>query len=154
MKIVILGCGRVGSILARQLQENGHEVTVIDRNPDSFRRLAELPVRQVVGSGIEEAVLKRAGIESADAFIAVTNGDNTNIMSVQIARMQFNIAKTVARIYDPIRAEAYRRMGINTICTSLLGAGLLRDYVEGKAWGKVSDYLAPIEDALPGGEEA
>ncbi len=145
MKVIILGCGRVGSMLARELAELQHSVTIIDSKADAFRRLADANVRLVVGSGIDEAILRRAGIEDADAFIAVTNGDNTNIMSVQIAKTEFGVEQSVARIYDPIRAEVYREMGINTICTSLLGAGLLRDYVLGKAWTGVSDYITPLK---------
>lgn len=153
MKVVILGCGRVGSLLARELAQAGHQVTVIDLSADALRRVSDLSLDKVVGSGIDEAVLRRAGIETADAFVAVTNGDNTNIMSVQIAKLEFNVQHSVARIYDPIRARAYRGMGINTICTSLLGTGLLRDYVVGKPWGSVTDYIAPLIQPEPASKE-
>lgn len=149
MRVVILGCGRAGSILAHMLAKDGHDVTIIDFNADAFRRLVDSSVKQVLGSGIDSAVLRRAGIEQADAFIAVTNGDNTNIMSAQIARDVFGVPRYLARIYDPDRAQAYRDLGISTICTSMLSAGLLRDYVLGKAWGGVLDYI----DLPVGGEE-
>ncbi|MCC6484611.1 MAG: TrkA family potassium uptake protein [Armatimonadetes bacterium] len=152
MKIIILGCGRAGSITARMLSEAGHDVTIIDFNADAFRRLGNLPeVTEVVGSGIDLDVLRRAGIENADVFIAVTNGDNTNIMSTQIAKNEFGVARCVARMYDPSRAQAYREMGIQTLCTPLLAAGLLRDYVLEQEWGKITDYIEPL---LPEGEGA
>jgi len=141
MKAIILGCGRVGSILAGQLAGMGHDVTIIDVNADAFRRLGDTGVKRIVGSGIDEGVLRKAGIEEADAFVAVTNGDNTNIMSVQIAETRFNVKHAIARIYDPIRAQAYREMGINTVCTSLLSAGVFRDYLLDRPWGNASDYF-------------
>ncbi|MEI6914096.1 MAG: TrkA family potassium uptake protein [Armatimonadota bacterium] len=145
MKVIILGCGRAGSLLAGMLSEDGHDVTIIDFNADSFRRLGKSRVTQIVGSGIELDVLRRAGIEKADVFLAVTNGDNTNIMSVQIAKTEFGIENAIARIYDPSRAEAYREMGVKTICTAMLAAGLLRDFVLGKSWGQVEDYIPLVE---------
>ena len=143
MKVVILGCGRAGSILAQLLARDSHDVTIIDYNADAFRRIADSKVHQVVGTGIDVAVLRRAGIEQADVFIAVTNGDNTNIMSTQIATREFNVPKSLARIYDPSRAQAYREIVVNTICTSMLAAGLLRDFVLDKPWGSVLDYIDP-----------
>ncbi len=143
MKVVILGCGRAGSILAQLLVRDNHDVTVIDYNADAFRRIVDTRVRQVVGTGIDAAVLRQAGIEHADVFIAVTNGDNTNIMSTQIATREFHVPRSLARIYDPSRAQAYRELGVNTICTSMLAAGLLRDFVFDNPWGSVLDYIAP-----------
>lgn len=152
-KVVILGCGRVGSMLSGELAELGHDVTIIDSKANSFRRVAGMPIKQVLGSGIDESVLKEAGLQDADAFIAVTNGDNTNIMSAQIATMQFGVRHAVARIYDPNRAKVYSEMGVATICTSLLGAGLLRDFVMDKPWGHVTDYIEPILADAGGQEE-
>src|SRR6266498_5546516 len=104
MKIIILGCGRVGIYLARSLDKAGHKVTVIDRNSDSFTKLgADYGGQMVLGTGIDEDVLKKAGIERADAFVAVTNGDNTNAMAAQIAKHVFHVQHVVARLYDPIR---------------------------------------------------
>ncbi len=127
MQIVILGCGRVGARLATTLDAEGHDVTVIDANTDAFRRLgADFRGSVVVGIGIDEDVLRRAGIEQADAFVACTNGDNTNVMAAQIAKLVFGVPKVVARIYDPIREETYRSLGLETTCPTILGADGLR----------------------------
>lgn len=126
-KIVILGCGRVGSTLARQLSLEGHRVSVMDLTSDSFRRLGtKFKGQRIVGTGLDQDTLRKAGIEEADVFLAVTQGDNTNIMAAQIAREVFAVKRVVARIYDPIRAQAYREMGITTLCTTTLAAGLIR----------------------------
>jgi trk system potassium uptake protein TrkA len=125
MNIVILGCGRVGSTLARQLASDGHQVTIIDRNSDAFRRLgSKYKGQKVIGTGLDQDTLRKGGIEAADAFVAVTQGDNTNIMAAQIAQSVFKVKKVLTRLYDPIRAEAYRDMGIETICTTTLVSGL------------------------------
>ena len=99
MKVVILGCGRVGSTIATTMSREGHEVTVIDQNPDSFRRLSHgYSGKTVLGNGIDVDTLRRAAVDKADAFVAVTNGDNRNIMSVQMAKVLFNVPNLVARI--------------------------------------------------------
>ena len=122
---MILGCGRVGSTLAKQMSSEGHEVTVVDLTSDAFRRLGtKFRGQRLVGSGLDQDLLSRAGLAKAIVFIAVTQGDNTNIMAAQIAREVFQVGKVVARIYDPIRAQAYREMGITTLCTTTLAAGL------------------------------
>ncbi|MBP6965206.1 MAG: TrkA family potassium uptake protein [Armatimonadetes bacterium] len=147
MNLVILGCGRIGSTLARSMSGSGHNVCIIDRKSDAFRRLGPGYAGQmVVGNGIDDAVLKKAGIEKADAFVAVTNGDNTNIMSVQIAKQRFHVPKVAARIYDPIRACAYRELGIETICTTVIGARLMRDMLLGSEWGMAADYCSLSDD--------
>jgi len=151
MNIVILGCGRIGSTLATSMSRDGHNVSVIDRSSDAFRRLgADFKGNMILGNGIDEEILRDAGIEQADAFVAVTNGDNTNIMSVQIAKEKFHVPKVAARIYDPIRACAYRELGIETICTTVIGARLMKDYLLGKEWGMASDYcsLSDVEAAI------
>ena len=140
MNVVILGCGRVGSTMARLLTREGHKVMVIDWNADSFRRLGDYTGDTLVGSGIDPDVLRKAGLEQADAFVAVTNGDNTNIMSVQIAREIFKVSKTLARIYDPVRASAYKELGIDTLCTTSIGAGLMTDFVLGRKPRAVLEY--------------
>ena len=133
MKIVILGCGRVGALLATLLDREGHAVAIIDQSSDSFQRLpAEFNGDQVVGNGVDEDVLLRAGIKEADAFAAVTNGDNRNIMASQIARDLFKVKKVVCRIYDPIREETYRELGLETICPTQLGALMLFESILGK----------------------
>ncbi|TAH49925.1 MAG: TrkA family potassium uptake protein [Chloroflexota bacterium] len=130
MKILILGCGRVGIYLAQTLDQAGHQVTVIDRNPDSFAKLgADYGGQMVVGTGIDEDVLKKAGIEKADAFIAVTNGDNTNAMAAQIAQHIFHVPHVVARLYDPVREEIYHLLGLNTVCSTVMGAERIREMV-------------------------
>ena len=111
MKVIIMGCGRVGATLAISMEKAGHRVTVIDSNADAFQRLGTaFRGEKVQGSGIDEEVLKEAGIETAEAFAAVTNGDNRNIMASQIAKEIFHVNKVVCRIYDPIRESTYREL--------------------------------------------
>lgn len=128
MKIVILGCGRVGAHLARMLTEEGNQVTVIDRNRAAFARLGEdFPGNVVVGTGIDEDVLRRAGIEGADAFVSVTNGDNTNVMAAQLVKRLFKVPRAMCRIYDPLREEIYRNMGLETFCPTVWGAMRIKE---------------------------
>jgi len=116
--VVIMGCGRVGSTLARSLEERNHTVSVIDSEPDSFRRLGpEFNGDKVTGFGFDQAVLEKAGIRRAEAFAAVSSGDNSNIIAARVARETFGIDQVVARIYDPGRAEVYQRLGITTVAT-------------------------------------
>jgi trk system potassium uptake protein TrkA len=129
VKIVIVGCGRVGSTLARRMVEEGHQVSIVDENVSSFGRLGEdFAGQMVVGSGIDEEVLRRAGIEQADCFASVTNGDNRNIMAAQIAKEVFRVNRVITRVYDPIRADVYREMGLETICPTTISAGLLDEF--------------------------
>ena len=142
MKVVILGCGRVGSTIANTMSQEGHDVTIIDQNSDAFRRLStDFTGKKIQGNGIDEDTLRRANVENADAFVATTNGDNRNIMSVQMAKVRFNVPKVVARIYDPNRAGAYAELGVETICTTCIGAGLMRDMILGNQFSAVQDYL-------------
>jgi trk system potassium uptake protein TrkA len=116
--IVIMGCGRVGSSLARSLEKRGHTVAVIDIDVDAFRRLGpDFSGRTVKGVGFDREVLLEAGIESADGFAAVSSGDNSNILSARVVRETFDVTNVVARIYDPGRAEVYERLGIPTVAT-------------------------------------
>ncbi len=132
MNIVIMGCGRVGAQLAGMLDEDGHQVIVMDSDTYSFRRLpASFKGTPVVGDGTDEDYLKRAGIEEADAFIAVTQGDNRNVMAAQIAKHVYNVPKVICRIYDPLREEMYQTLGLETISPTMVGAKLLRDKVVG-----------------------
>lgn len=113
-----MGCGRVGSTLANNLDGMGHSVAIIDQNPEAFRRLhADFGGRRVAGFGFDRDVLIDAGIERADAFAAVSSGDNSNIISARVAREVFGTERVVARIYDPRRAEVYQRLGIPTVAT-------------------------------------
>ena len=126
MRYLIVGCGRVGSTLAKRLARAGHEVTVIDENSAAFKRVGrDFPGKLVLGTGIDVDVLKRAGAEGADGFAAVTQGDNRNIMAALIAQQHFKIKRVVARIYDPARSEMYRDFGIATICPTTVGARLI-----------------------------
>ncbi len=113
-----MGCGRVGSALARSLEDRNHTVSVIDTEPDAFRRLGpSYNGLKVTGYGFDRAVLTEAGIERADAFAAVSSGDNSNIIAARVARETFGIEQVVARIYDPGRAAVYERLGITTVAT-------------------------------------
>lgn len=118
MHIVIMGCGRVGSTLAHSLESRGHSVAVIDQNSDSFRRLGpDFGGITVTGIGFDGDVLRQAGIERADAFAAVSSGDNSNIISARLARETFGVSRVAARIYDQKRAQVYERLGIPTVAT-------------------------------------
>ncbi|GLV57346.1 hypothetical protein KDH_41820 [Dictyobacter sp. S3.2.2.5] len=133
MNIVILGCGRVGATLATRLDEAGHTVSVIDSSSDSFQRLSpRFTGEKIVGNGVDEETLRRAGLETADAFAAVTNGDNRNIMAAQIAKEIFNIKKVVCRIYDPLREQTFREeLGLETICPTQIISSLFVDALSG-----------------------
>jgi trk system potassium uptake protein TrkA len=110
--VVIMGCGRVGSTLARSLEDRNHTVSVIDSEPDAFRRLGPgFNGDKIAGMGFDQEVLEKAGIRRADAFAAVSTGDNSNIIAARVARETFGIQQVVARIYDPGRAEVYQRLG-------------------------------------------
>jgi trk system potassium uptake protein len=116
--VVIMGCGRLGSTLAHRLEALGHEVAIIDQNPEAFRRLgSEFKGTTVTGIGFDGDVLRAAGIERADAFAAVSSGDNSNIISARLARETFGVTRVAARIYDQRRAQVYERLGIPTIAT-------------------------------------
>jgi trk system potassium uptake protein len=116
--IVIMGCGRVGSTIAHILEDRGNSVAVIDRDPDAFRRLSPaFKGDRITGIGFDRAVLIQAGIERADAFAAVSSGDNSNIIAARVVRETFGIQRVAARIYDPRRAEVYERLGIPTVAT-------------------------------------
>jgi len=128
VKIVILGCGRVGSTLATMLDRAGHTITVIDYSSDSFQRLnPDFGGTTIVGNGVDEEVLIRAGIKEADAFAAVTNGDNRNIMARQIVKEIFKVKKVMCRIYDPIREETYHELGLETVSPTKIGAQIFFD---------------------------
>lgn len=146
MHIVIMGCGRVGSLLARQLSEAGHSVAVIDRDPEAFRRLGpEFRGQQVLGMGFDRDTLIKARIGEAHAFAAISSGDNSNIIAARVAREQFNVETVVARIYDPKRAAVYERLGIPTVATVPWTADrLLREIVPE---GLVSEWRDPTGKA-------
>ena len=131
-KIVIMGCGRTGARLASMLDAAGHNVTVLDVDAYSFRRLsAEFKGKALVGNGIDQEALKKAGIEGAEVFIAVTKGDNRNIMAAQIAKHIFNVPRVICRIYDPLRQEIFQTLGLETISPTTIFAEIMKQKVEG-----------------------
>lgn len=129
VRIVIVGCGRVGASIALRTLAEGHDVGIVDINRAAFGRLGEdFPGLMVLGNGLEEETLRRAGAEGADAFASLTPGDNRNLMMAQIAREVFAIDRVITRVYDPVRAEIYRALGVETFCSTLIGAGIVHDY--------------------------
>jgi len=130
MHIIIVGCGRVGSELAKLLASEGHDVVVIDKSAASFERLgAAFNGLTMTGNGFDLALLKQAGVEKASAFCAVTNGDNTNLISAQVAKKIFKVPKVIARVYDPQRAHIYAALGLDIISGTILFAAMLRDKI-------------------------
>ncbi|MFC2056543.1 potassium channel family protein [Chloroflexota bacterium] len=138
MKVVIMGCGRVGAWLARLLEADGHQVVVLDIDSYSFRRLSfprplpDFKGMALVGNGIDQEVLKKAGIEEADVFFALTQGDNRNIMAAQIAKHIFNVPRVICRIYDPLRQEMYCTLGLEAISPTTVFAELLKEKLGGE----------------------
>jgi trk system potassium uptake protein TrkA len=133
MYVVIMGCGRVGARLAKLLVNAGHEVAVLDTNPSAFDRLgSEFRGLTLVGDGTDTDVLERAGIERADAFAAVTQGDNRNIMASQIAKEIYKVLKVVTRIYDPIRQDTFRTLGLEAISPTVIGARVFYSTLTGQ----------------------
>lgn len=148
MKVVILGCGRVGARLAQLLEADGHQISIIDSELASFDRLPETFKGQtVLGTGIDADVLKAAGIEDADSFAAVTNYDNTNIMACQVAKEIFGVPHVLARIYDPGRESLYHELGLETICPTTLVSTTARDILLSLAEQPAAETL-PIAQQL------
>ena len=130
MKVIIVGCGRTGSRLATDLSSAGHDIVIIDKNADSFRRLgSEFKGTPIIGIGFDEDVLRKAGAEGADVLVAVTNGDNTNIMAAEVAKEELHVKSVLARVYDPARAEAFRELGIETFCSTVIMAELFKEHI-------------------------
>ena len=121
MHVLIMGCGRVGSELSIQLVEGGHDVTVIDKNPAAFVKYPPGGATTVVGLGFDRDILEEAGIKEAEAFVAVSSGDNSNIVSARVALEHYHVTKVVVRIYDPRTAEIYERLNIPTVATTKWG---------------------------------
>ncbi len=144
MYVIIVGCGRVGSQLASLLSGEGHNVVVIDKNAVSFERLGgTFNGLTLVGNGFDLRLLKQAGIEKADAFCAVTNGDNTNLISAQVAKKIFNVPKVIARVYDPQRAHIYTNLGLDVISGTILFAAMIRDKI---IESRFSSYLIETKE--------
>jgi trk system potassium uptake protein TrkA len=130
MKILIIGCGRVGVSLARSLNLKGHQVTVVDKDPLAFEQLGPaFRGQKVVGIGFDRDVLTQAGIERADALAAVTSSDETNVVTARIARLTFHVPRVVARVYDPRKADIYRRLGLQTVSPVVLATSRLAELV-------------------------
>ena len=131
-KIVIMGCSRTGGRLASLLDAEGYKVTILDTDAYSFRRLSpDYKGKALVGNGIDQESLKKAGIEDAEVFIAVTQGDNRNIMAAQMAKHIFNVPRVICRIYDPLRQEIYQTLGLETISPTTIFADMLKKQVDG-----------------------
>jgi trk system potassium uptake protein TrkA len=151
--VIVVGCGRVGSGLTLSLSAEGHSVAVLDKSPRAFRRLKDWDGQCIVGSGFDRDDLEKAGALDADALAAVTSGDNTNILTVRIARETYKIPNVVARIYDPRRAEIYQRLGIPTVATvtwtiDQVRRRLLPDEDVGD-WSDATGRLTLIDRSLP-----
>jgi trk system potassium uptake protein len=132
MKVIIMGCGRGGAQLADFLDQDGHEVTILDIDAYSFRRLPpSFKGMALLGNGLDEDMLKKAGIDSADAFVAVTQGDNRNIMAAQLVKHMFRVPKVFCRIYDPLRRDLFTLLGVEALSPTTIFAQMFKDRVEG-----------------------
>ncbi len=134
MRFLIMGCGRVGSGLARSLTDEGHDVTIIDVRQEAFQRL---PTRfrgsAIIGDGLDSAALRRAGVENADIFVSVTQGDNRNLMAAQVAKQIFGVPRVIARVYDDSRAEIFRELGLETLSAPKFVTGLMKEMIFGQS---------------------
>ena len=130
MRFLIMGCGRVGSGLARSLTDEGHDVTIMDVRQEAFQRL---PTRfrgsAIIGDGLDSAALRRAGVENADIFVSVTQGDNRNLMAAQVAKQIFGVPRVIARVYDDSRAEIFRELGLETLSAPKFVTGLMKEMI-------------------------
>src|SRR5205823_62682 len=131
--VIIMGCGRVGARVALMLTKAGHEVTIMDVKSSAFSRLGgDFKGSTILGNGIDQEVLKRAGIERADAFVAATQGDNRNIMASQIAKHVFGVKRVVTRIYDPLRSDTFAALGLQAISPTIIGANSFYEEITGQ----------------------
>ena len=129
-KVIILGCGRIGAELASLLDKDGHDVIVIDPNVETFRRLPTGFTGTILaGDGLDTEMLRRAGVEQCDAFIALTDGDNHNIMATEIARNLYNVPTVISQIKDPLRSEAFDALGIESVSPTVIGADRIRELI-------------------------
>jgi len=144
MYVIIVGCGRVGAELAKLLSGEGHDVVIIDKSQDAFKRLGDtFNGLTMIGNGFDLELLKQVGVEKAHAFCAVTNGDNTNLISAQVAKKIFNVPKVLARVYDPQRAHIYAALGLDIISGTMLFSAMLRDKI---IESRFSSYLIESKD--------
>ena len=136
MKVMIVGCGRVGADLADRLARNGHRVTILDTSTQAFGRLsADFAGTAIRGDGTDEDVLRRAGLAGADLFVALSEGDNRNVLMAQLARETFAVPTVIAKVNDPVRAEAYRSVGLATLCRTTILSDALVEYLGGATDG-------------------
>lgn len=148
MKILIVGCGRTGSRLASRLAKGGHDVTVIDEKREAFERLsADFPGATFQGSGLDLEVLRRVKVETFEIVIAVTGGDNRNLMVAQMVKRLFNVPRAVARLHDPVRSAKYRDLGVETLCTTTVMEGLLELYVKTGGFPDLPGEMSTAGDA-------
>ncbi len=157
MNVIVVGCGRVGSQLANLLSIEGHNITVIDKDPDSFRRLGTtFNGVTLIGLGFDEDILEEAGIREADAFAAVTDLDNTNLMAAEVARKIFDVKHVVARLYNPQRERTYQQLDLDYVCGTTLVAEKLLDKVKAghghhvDSFGDVEIVVFRLRDSLAG----
>jgi trk system potassium uptake protein TrkA len=144
VKYVIVGCGRVGAALAEAFDNAGHEVIVLDTSTRAFDRLSgEFKGQALRGDGTDEDVLRRAGAEGADVFLALTEGDNRNVMAAQVAMEKLNVEKAVAKINDPVRAAAYADLGIATVCRTTMQADAILGFL-GLGDTGMPSVIAPV----------
>jgi trk system potassium uptake protein TrkA len=143
VKVVIMGCGRVGAALATDMSDEGHDVTVLDTDPTAFRFLPDrFRGTTVVGNGIDTDVLERIGLRGADVFVSATRGDNRNVMAAQIARHIFGVKVCASRVFDPLREEMYRNMGLRTINPTRVQAKRLKRIIEAPSDEAANEIVA------------
>jgi trk system potassium uptake protein len=152
MRFVIVGCGRVGAALAEAFDNGGHEVTVIDTSTRAFDRLSgEFKGQAIRGDGTDEDVLRKAGVTGADALLALTEGDNRNVMAAQIALEKLSVERTIAKINDPVRAAAYAELGIATVCRTTMLTDAILGFLALRPTGMPS-VIAPVPHVHDGDE--
>ncbi len=150
MRTIIVGCGRVGAGLASQLAEEGHEVIILDQTNEAFRRLPpSFPGQALRGDGTDESVLRRAGAEGADWFLALTNGDNRNILAAQLAARTFSIPHVVCKINDPVRAQAYATLGVNTVDRTMMMIDTISRFMGRPAIPGAAEVTRAVARAVP-----
>ena len=142
MKVIIVGCGRVGSTLAVRMSAEGHDIAIIDKREEAFQRFIPTAFAgtKLRGSGFDREILEQAGITEADAFVSVTNGDNSNVVSARVAREFFKVPRVIARIYDPRRADIYRRLGIETVASVTWAVGRIRTLLDRSPYEEEAAY--------------
>ncbi|MBA3725610.1 MAG: TrkA family potassium uptake protein [Armatimonadetes bacterium] len=141
MKLLIFGCGRTGAALAITMARRGHEVTMIEQDPNALTRLGQdHGCKTILGDGLNDDVLEKAGIKDAEAFVTTTRGDNTNLMAAQIAQTRYKVPKVCAKVNDPFRAAEYTKMGVMCITPNLLTAGMMRNWLMEEPYGPIDTF--------------